>query len=227
MEETDQPTTKDPLSLMTDRLRMLSTREAEMWWDIGVLLDEVATRELAPMFGFDDFATYAHSELGIPKTRARQLRRVAHHFSRETALRFGAARMDLLLAYLEATPNAKWALDVLRIEILVRSGKDELSIPFTEISEEDLQRAVRSAKRRRTTTDPTIPEDVAAARDRLADVISSRVQDSNIRVKVHQKASGGEEFSLSITGIDPFNMGEVGKVLVAEGRAFANASKEQ
>lgn len=220
------PSTKDPLSLMTDRLRLLSTRQAEMWWDIGLLLDEVATRELAPALGYDDFASYAHAEIGISKAEARQLRRVAHHFARETALRFGAERLDLLLSYLEAAPNAHWAIDVLRIAIQVRTGKDDVAIPFTEISVEELQRAVRSAKRRRTTTDALIPEDVAAVRDRLADTVATRIAEGNVRVKVHHEASGANEFSLSITGVDPFNMVQVGEVLVAEGKALGSGLEE-
>jgi hypothetical protein len=221
-----QVPTKDPLSLMTDRLRLLATRREEMWWDIGLLLDEVATRALAPLLGFDDFAAYANDVLGVSKAEARQLRRVAHHFSRETALRFGAERLDLLLQYLEAAPSVHWAIDVLRVEILLRTGREDIVVPFTEISEEDLRKAVRSAKRRRTTTDPAIPADVAAERDRLADALASDVEDGNVRVKVHHAATGGDEFSLSVIGIDPFNMREVGKALVTEGKALAKASKD-
>jgi len=221
-----QVPTKDPLSLMTDRLRLLATRREEMWWDIGLLLDEVATRALAPLLGFDDFASYATDVLGVSKAEARQLRRVAHHFSRETALRFGAERLDLLLQYLEAAPSVHWAIDVLRVEILLRTGREDIVVPFTEISEEDLRKAVRSAKRRRTTTDPAIPADVAAERDRLADALAGEVEDGIVSVKVHHAATGSDEFSLSVIGIDPFNMREVGKVLVAEGKALAKASKD-
>lgn len=222
-----QVPTKDSLSLMADRLRLLSTRQGEMWWDIGVLLDEVATRDLAAALGHDDFAGYAHQVLGISKAEARQLRRVAHHFSRETALRFGVERLDLLLQYLEATPNTHFAIDVLRIHVLVRTGREDLAVPFPDISAEDLRRAVRSAKRRRTTTDPIIPADVAAERDRLADAIGDELGDGNVKVKVHHTTTGGDEFSLSLTGIDPFNMHQVGKVLVAEGKVLAHASKSK
>lgn len=222
-----QASTQDSLTLMTDRLRLLAMRQGEMWWDIGVLLDEVALRELAPALGYDDFAAYAHGVLGVSKAEARQLRRVAHHFSRETALRFGAERLDLLLQYLQASPTSQDTIDVLRVQIIVRSGKQESAVPFPEISEEDLRRAVRSAKRRRTTSDPAVPADVAAERDRLADALAEAIDEGNVQVKVHHTATGGEEFSLSLTGIDPFNMQEIGRVLVAEGKVLAKATKKR
>ena len=228
VQENDQtlPTTQDSLSLMTDRLRLLAMRQGEMWWDIGELLDEVALRELAPMLGFDDFAGYAHHVLGISKAEARQLRRVAHHFSREIALRFGVERLDLLLQYLQAHPTCHESIDVLRVQIFVRSGKQESAIPFPEISEEDLRRAVRSAKRRRTTSDPSVPGDVAAVRDRLSDAIAEAIEDGKVQVKVHHTATGGDEYSLSLIGIDPFNMQAIGKALVAEGKVLAKATKK-
>ncbi len=226
-DEDTNVSTQDSLSLMTDRLRLLATRHDEMWWDIGVVLDEVALRELAPALGYNDFTAYAQAELGLSKAEAKRIRRVAHHFSRETALRFGAERLDLLLQYLEAAPSSYFATDVLRVEVLVREGREDKAIPFPEIAEEDLRKAARSAKRRKTTTNPAIPPDVAVARDRLADSIGEGVEDPRARVKVHHTTSGQEEFSLSIIGIDPFNMQQVGKVLVAEGKALTKASKKR
>lgn len=222
-----EPTSQEPLSLMTDRLRLLATRKEEMWWEIGLLLDELALRGMVLPLGFDDFAAYAQAQLGLSKTEAIQFRRVAHHFSRETALRFGAPRLDLLLQYLEATPSTQCAVDVLRAEVLVRKDEGEVAIPFTEISEEDLVRAVRSAKRRRTTTDPAIPADVAAERDRLADAIAAEVPGGHVKVKVHHLVGVGDLYSLSLSGIDPFNMAAVGKVVLEEGEVLAKATKDR
>ena len=94
-----QDTQLDSLALVNDRLRLLATRSSEMWWEIGQALDEVATRMLSQNLGYPDYAAYAHEVLGIDAAQARRIRRVAHHFSREVALRFGAERLDLLLDY--------------------------------------------------------------------------------------------------------------------------------
>jgi hypothetical protein len=222
-----EPTSQEPLSLMTDRLHLLATRKEEMWWEIGLLLDELALRGLVLPHGFDDFAAFAQAELGLTKAEAIQFRRVAHHFSRETALRFGAPRLDLLLQYLEATPRTQCAVDVLRVEILLRKEEGEVAVPFPEISEEELVRAVRSAKRRRTTTDPAVPADVAAERDRLADAIAAEVPGGHVKVKVHLLVGVGDVYSLSLTGIDPFNMAAVGKVVLEEGEALEKATEDR
>jgi hypothetical protein len=220
----EPPPSKAPLATMTDRLRLLATRSEEMWWEIGVLLDEIAARGLVPL-SFDDFAAFAATEVGLPKADALRFRRVSHHFSREMAMRFGAARLDMLLQYLDAAPSAHYALDLLRIEVIVRIDGEDVAVLFSEISDEDLAHAVRSAKRRRTTSDPSIPPDVAAERDRLADALAGEAPD--VRVKVHHTAGGVDDYSLSLTGIDPFNMAAVGKVLLAEGKVLAKAEKQR
>lgn len=213
-------------SLMTDRLRLLLTRRAEMWWDIGKLLDEVATMGLAPSLGFQDFTAYAHRVHGIAPSEAKKLRRIAHHFSRETALRFGADRLELLLDYVEASERTHWAFDPLQVQVAV-PGRSTTGVPvtFADATDEDLRRAVRAAKRGMSPMDDLTPLDVVAERDRLGEAIAAGVADKHIRVKIHQSTTLTDEYSLAVVGLNPFNMVEVGKALVAEGRALAKATK--
>jgi hypothetical protein len=215
--EESAPTSKDALSLMTDRLRILAAHKDEMWWEIGQFLDVIAQQGLATPLGYDNFAAYAHANIDITKDEAVLFRRVAHHFAHETASRFGATKLDLLLQYLEAMPKCQCTIDVLRVHIVVRDNNEEFPIPFTEISEEDLIQAVRSAKRRRATTDPRIPKDVAAVRDRLSDVITKKVSGREVQVKVHQSVGADDDYSLCLSGLDPFNMRAVGELITEEG----------
>jgi hypothetical protein len=210
---------------MIDRLRLLATRREEMWWEIGVLLDEIASMRLFPA-PFEDFAQFAEAEIGLTRADAIKLRRVARTFSREISMRFGADRLDLLLQYLEASPRSYCAVDILRLEVLVHTtdGKD-VSIPFTEISDKDLSQAVRTIDRERAMIDPSIPRDVAAERDRLAVTLAGVAP--QVRVRVHRSGEGIGDYSLALAGVDPFNMEAVGKVLMAEGKALVKANKKQ
>ncbi|MCU0690930.1 MAG: hypothetical protein MUF54_05960 [Polyangiaceae bacterium] len=202
------------------------TRSAETWWDIGLLLDEVHSRGLAEAEGHDDYVAYASRELGLDEVEVRRLRRVAHHFSRETALRFGAARLDLLLAYLESSNRLCSVLDPMRIEIPVRSlTGDDVDVPFSEATDEDLRMATRQAGAH-VRVDALIPAAVEATRATLAAALRA-VGGMRIQVKVHESTMGGEAYSLAVLGVDPFNMLAVGQVLVNQGRTLAAVAQAE
>lgn len=224
MANTNQESVVDSLSLVTDRLRLLATRRTEMWWDIGQILDEVATRMLSQNLGYRDYTAYAREVLGIDAAEARRLRRVAHHFSREVALRFGTERLDLLLSYMDASPDTHWAMDPLRVELCCSSDAAGTRIAFSEASADDVRRAVRSAQRRLASTDAHFPPDVASLRDRLSRAVAALAHDAP-RVKVHRDVGRPEEYALAVVGLDPENMVGVGQVLVEIGKNLARAAK--
>jgi hypothetical protein len=219
-----QDTQVDSLALVTDRLRLLATRSSEMWWEIGQALDEVATRMLSQNLGYPDYAAYAHEVLGIDAAQARRIRRVAHHFSREVALRFGAERLDLLLDYLEASPDTHWAIDPLRVELYCTADAGRSRIAFAEATVDDVRRAVRSARRGRASHDKRFPADVASVRDRLAKALAALGKQAP-QAKIHRDVGRPEEYSLAVVGVDPSNMARLGHVLVQLGKTLAAADK--
>jgi|GEM_PF-733322 len=221
-----QDTQVDSLALVTDRLRLLATRSSEMWWEIGQVLDEVATRMLSQNLGYPDYTAYAHEVLGIDGAEARRIRRVAHHFSRDVALRFGAERLDLLLAYLEASPDTHWAIDPLRVELCCTADAGRSRITFSEATVDDVRRAVRAARRGRASHDKRFPADVASVRDRLAKALATLGKEAP-QAKIHRDVGRPEEYSLAVVGIDPANMVGVGQVLVQLGKALASADEER
>ncbi len=224
MANTNQDFAVGSLSLVTDRLRLLATRRTEMWWDIGQILDEVATRMLSQNLGYANYAAYAREVLGIDAAEARRLRRVAHHFSREVALRFGTERLDLLLSYLEASPDTHWAIDPLRVELRCSSDAADTRIAFSEASADDVRRALRAARRRLASNDAHFPPDVASLRDRLSRAVAALGRDAP-SVKVHRDVGRPEEYALAVVGLDPENMVDVGRVLVQMGKTLARAAK--
>lgn len=208
------------MSTLTDRLRLLATRRDEMWWEIGVLLDEIATRGIVP-HSFSSFAEFAESTIGLPADSATLFRRVSHHFSRESAIRFGANRLSLLLDYLEASPIAHNAIDILRVEVFVEDVDGLATVPFVDMSEADLAEAVWATRQREASSVPAIPAAAAVARDRLANTLAADAP--NVRVKVHHEiADGTDEFSLSIVGIDPFNASTIATVLAEQSKTMTD-----
>jgi len=210
---------------MTDRLRLLATRSDNMWWEIGELLDEISMRGMLPP-AFENVAVFAEAEIGLSATAALRFRRVAHHFSRDTAMRFGARHLDLLLQYLDAMPKVCSVIDVLRLDIVVRVDGNDVLMPFSETSEEDMADAVWRARQRQSTVDSLIPPEVAESRDRLANALA--VAAPNVRIKVHHDVSEGlDEFSLAVVGIDPFTATSVGKAIVAEGKVLTKIARQR
>lgn len=207
-----------PMASVMDRLRLLLTRRGDTWWDIGMILDEIATHSLAGL-SFDRFVAIAEIDLGLSKSDAWRYRRVAHKFSRETAMRFGPFRLDLLLEYLDIAPSAGCVVDVLHVDIV--TGDDGRVVPFSEISEEELVDAIQFVREQQATGHPYIPQEVEAARERLAAALSEVAPE--VRVKIHtEMADGPDDLSLMLVGINPSNAVAVGNALVVEGEIMAN-----
>jgi hypothetical protein len=116
-------------------------------WDAGRLFDEIAREEAWRADGrYTSLAQYAdarYSAVGFPMLKG--YRRVAHVFSRESAVLYGVHKLDLALRYLEAcAPAGKPAPSneaLGRAVLAIRLG----DVPFAELTVTDLEHALAAS----------------------------------------------------------------------------------
>lgn len=207
---------KDHVSMVLDRLSLLATRKDDMWWEIGCALDEVAVRGFYASLGFGDWLSFAQEHVGLSCDEAISFRRVARFFSRETAVRFGVGKLELLLQYLERCPSSEPVVDLLRVKIAVHLEGEQVLVPFVNITHEQLVQALQEVACGCSCYATDVPTDVltelewtheAMCRDGLGQVV----------VKVHHSIGQHDSYSLVISGVEPCNMAEVGRVLMERG----------
>lgn len=210
------PPSLDSLAVITDRLRLLATRRRDMWWDIGRLLDEIDRSQLARVLGFGSTASFAHRTAGIQPSEARKLQRVAHCFSRDTAMRFGLDKLDLLLQILDASRETTCGLDPLRVEIpSSRADGTIAKVPFNEATISDLTRALRSIRRRCTDDDRRLPIEVSRMFDAVEKGLRAALGKRAPRVKIFDPPGEPNAFRLAIVDLDPATLRVVGRALMA------------
>ncbi|HQP36978.1 MAG TPA: hypothetical protein PLI95_17460 [Polyangiaceae bacterium] len=204
----------DPLSVIADRLKLLATHPAETWWDIGSLLDTVATSP-----GVADYAAFARRVAGIDRTDARRMRSVAHVFSRDLALRFGLDKLELLLQVVDASREACHVIDPLRVHVLRKGpGRSSDVVPFAEASLDDLRFTLRILVRRRAVGDRRFDRAVAALRDELDASLVQMLARKAPRVRIGANLARSLDGNLCLSDIRPEDLEAVGKVLIAVGK---------
>jgi hypothetical protein len=216
------------LSVITDRLRLLATRRGEMWWDIGLLLDEIATRGLAADLGYADYGAYAKATFGIEAGEAHRLRLAAHHFGRDTALRAGVDKLASLLGYLDACPRAPCVLDLLRLEIPVALADGTLAWrSFEEASADELDAAARLVQSRAEAAEPRADPALAALRARVQRALSGALGPEAPRVRLHCELACPERVSLALVGLGPRAAARIAKALASRTRNAASPRRSR
>lgn len=214
----------DPLAVITDRLRLLATHRSETWWDIGSLLDVVATT----IPGVRDFASYAHRVLGIERAQARRYRRIASLFSRDVAMRFGIERLELLLDIVNASHEARRVLDPLRIQVLSKlPDGSRQEVPFPEATVEDLRYTLRVLSRRNAAGDRKFEPSSAVLRDALEAALKEALLRKAPRVRIEADLTRARGSELCLSGLHPDDLETVGKLLVSAGRQLKKQSRNK
>ena len=221
----EEALTYDTLSVMTDRLKVLATRREDLWWDIGCLLDAMATRGFAGNVGVRDYASYAHKVVGIERAEARRLRRVAQLFSREVAVRFGLEKLELLLQLIDALQDAPPVVDPMRIEVFSHKGDGAVqAIPFSESTVEDLRFTIRALSGRSTSGDPRFGPGLGELRDKLENALKRTLARKAPRVRI-ERDPANPRAGLALCGVSPETLEAVGRVLIAQARASSRSSR--
>jgi hypothetical protein len=223
----EEALTYDTLAVITDRLKLLATRRVEMWWDIGCLLDAMATRGFARGVGVKDYAAYAEKVVEIPRGDARRLRRIAHLFSREVAMRFGLEKLELLVQLVECCHRASSVVDPMRVEVLsLREDATVQAIPFAECTADDLRFSMREMARALASDDPRCRAAAGPLRDALDSALRSALGRKAPKVKVESDPNPTSG-SLALFNLAPDTLEAVGKVLIAQGRLRAKSGKKK
>jgi len=217
--------TYDTLSVITDRLKLLATRRVEMWWDIGCLLDAMATRGFARGVGIRDYASYAEKVVGIERGEARRLRRISSLFSRELCLRFGLEKLELLVQLMESCYEVSPVLDPMRMEVLSERPDGTVQmIPFAESSVDDLRYSIRVMARLPSCGDRRFGPELGALRDALDEALYGSLRRKAPRVKI-ERDPGKAPGRLALLELHPGAIEAVGRVLVSFGRAMSRAAR--
>lgn len=207
----------DPLTVITDRLKLLATRKAEMWWDIGCLLDAMATRGVVGSAGIRDWAAHAEKTVGIERSEARRFRRIANLFSRDFAMRFGADKLELLVKLVETSHEMPPVLDPMRLEVLSqREDGSTRVVTFAECTVDDLRFTIKRTAGRKTSGDSRFGQ-LGEARDALDAALRRSLGRRAPKVKLECAHAPGQ--CLSLVGLEPTQIEAVGRALVAHAKA--------
>ena len=101
-------------------------------YELGRLLDRVQQDELWREGGYVSFDGYVAEAVDLSRASAYRFMRIARHFNAEIANRYGAAKLEAAIRYLEVTPAEERPGDLMAAQIRVRGerGSDRAtSIP--------------------------------------------------------------------------------------------------
>jgi hypothetical protein len=185
------------------------TEETEGWdaryEALGEILDSDPPYFLAG--GYKTAAAFLKAE--VPDQDERTVRmyiRVARYFDPEDESRFGVAKLDLLLRYMDAAgeiPLVPAKIDPAKRKVKVPNGKGTRIVAFADCSAEDLRSAARVAAARKGKAAPSLPRSVKVVKEVLA-----RAKLASVAVRVR-----GDRIDL--TGIEWRNLASLGAALAA------------
>jgi hypothetical protein len=199
-----EPLSLHPAEIIIDRLRLLATRKQDTWWDIGVLLNELALRSKSA--SANPISPTLRRQLGISPQQMRTWQTLAQRFPRSVAMRIGPERLGLLLDYLEQLPLAATWADPTRADIIV-NDTDVLS--FDEASDADLKQAQKHVSQ----NCQKFLGDIVVTQRKIQDRLASLLPDHAPSVKVQGTGLCQSDNQLSILGIAPENLESVGRAL--------------
>ena len=203
----------DTVAVITDRLKLLATRKAEMWWDIGCLLDAMATRGA----GIRDWAAHAQNVIGIDRGEARRIRRIATMFSREFAMRYGIDKLELLVKLVEALPEVPPVMDPLRVEVISLRDGVVFPVTFAECTTDDLLFTIKLLSGKKTAGDARFGQ-LGEVRDALDKSLRKALARKAPKVKVERAHDAKQRIAL--IDMDPGELEAVGRTLIAQAKTM-------
>lgn len=115
-------TDRETLGVLTCEIVALKGRVGQGLYEIGVRLARVHDEELW-IAGHDSFEGYLGDAVGLSRSTAYRLMRIARHFNAAIAQRYGVEKLEAALRYLQATPEAERPGDLLAAEIRIRDDQ--------------------------------------------------------------------------------------------------------
>ena len=116
-------------------------------YEIGRLLDRVQREELWREGDYAGFDEYVAEAVDISRTSAYQFMRIARHFNAEIAKRYGAAKLEAAVRYLEVTPADERPGDLMAAQIQVRGERGRYrQLSLHEATAKQIREAVRLMK---------------------------------------------------------------------------------
>ena len=201
------------------RMRALLARGEATAWDVGRLIDEVATRGLHHAEKFTTLEEWADARFLQGWATLKRYRRVAKAFTRATTKKHGTWKLALGLQYIEATPEHEKPGEIPRLVVRVptKSGKAMDPIPFAACKPKDLERAIEAALAKPDAYDGVAEANAKRARtEAQAAVASPRDQHLHAPlVRAHPHPEHPELVRYDVVGIDEQDLGRVARALVA------------
>lgn len=157
------------LSRVEVRLGELRETAARGLWEVGQLLAEVERSGWFLAAGFPSFTAWLDSApVGISRRQARRAIAIASALSQDVAGRFGPAKLDALVRWIEATPTDERPEDVLAARIAVHGPDGRFTaVSLADATARQLDAAARRLTAAHATRDAARDADVGAWRQRI------------------------------------------------------------
>jgi hypothetical protein len=187
-------------------------------WQVGKLIDHIATSNLHIEAGFASLDIYLDDRFPQGYSTLRRFRRVSLAFDESTVVKHGTSKLEAGLTYLEAVAAGNAPRWLLGAQIKVPGDgatKTETLVPFAKVTNAELQRAILAAR-----AEPQNADDRAS---RLAREYQLSIQAAVaapkgtfrhapiVRVKPHPDKEGAAR--VDVIGIDLDDLPRVGKAL--------------
>ena len=206
------------LAIMETKIVEQLRRNERGAWQVGQLIDRIATTGVHLDAGFASLDTYLDERFPQGYSTLRRYRRVSIAYDEASVVRHGISKLDAGLSYLDAVglssdPNALLALDI-KVPGDGVSRTDSL-VPFSKATNSEIQRAIVAAR--------AVPENADDQAQRLAREWQLSIQAAVaapkgtfrhapiVRVKPHPDKEGAAR--VDVIGIDLDDLTRVGKAL--------------
>ncbi len=114
---------KQTLRRLVVEIREHAGRAGREIYEVGRRLLRIRDQRLFEGDGYATFGVFADEALPFSRRQANRLIRIAGHFNAAIAARYGIEKLDLMLRWMEATPEEERPGDLLASDIRVRGGK--------------------------------------------------------------------------------------------------------
>jgi hypothetical protein len=205
------------LGRLTDEIVALRGKMGRDLFEIGRRLVEVHEGSLWESGGVGSFEDYLERAVDLSRTTAYRFMRVAQHFNREFAYRYGPVKLDAGLRLLRATAADERPGDVLASKVTVQDGGRFRALSFHEASAKQIIEAARIVEARKRGRQR--PRGVAKLRDELEAMLPDAPEGTarGRRVRLSQGRDGRVAVSFAALPLD--DLEAFAKALLAMARA--------
>jgi hypothetical protein len=217
------------LAKIEARIRSLLRGAEDHAWQVGRLVDKIATEQLHVAAGHTSLDQYLDGRFSQGYSTLRRFRRVALAFERDTVRKHGATKLDAGLRYLSATKGkAAPPTDVLAMTVRVPTdgaSKQLATVAFRDATPTQLEAAIAAARAR---PEPHDEETLRAAK-RIQSQVQVAVAAPEgtyrhaplVRVKPHPTNAG--QVRIDLLGIDGDDLDRIAEALLPLGAVTRGA----